>query len=105
MQTVEQVEKKKEAVLSVRDALTTKKNDFRDMERDDDDLHNDDDDDDDDDDGVMFDLRMRSQILKKRKELGDATVRDKPSIGMILCYLFLSSCSVSSFISAFLMSV
>jgi hypothetical protein len=32
---------------------------------------------------------MRSQILKKRKELGDAAVRDKPSIGIILCYLLL----------------
>jgi peptidyl-prolyl cis-trans isomerase SDCCAG10 len=87
MQTDEQVEKKKEAVLSVREALSTKKNDFRDTERDDDDLN--DDDDDDDDDGFMFDLKMRSQILKKRKELGDAAVRDKPSIGIILCYLLL----------------
>jgi hypothetical protein len=77
--------------LSVREALSTKKNDVRDTKRDDDDLHddNEDDDDDDDDDGLMFDLKMRSRILKKREELGDAAVRDKRSKGIILCYLFL----------------
>ncbi|XP_078167890.1 cyclophilin-like peptidyl-prolyl cis-trans isomerase family protein [Carex rostrata] len=78
--TDEQVEKKKEAVLSVRESLSSKKNEFRDTERHDDDLH---DDEDDDDDGLMFDMRMRSQILKKRKDLGDATVKDKPSIDKI----------------------
>ncbi|KAJ4797243.1 Peptidyl-prolyl cis-trans isomerase CWC27 [Rhynchospora pubera] len=77
--TEEQVEKKKEAVLSIRDALSSKKNEVGDAVRHDDDLH-DDDDDDGDDDGVMFDLKMRSQILKKRRELGDATVRDKPPV-------------------------
>ncbi|XP_073008007.1 peptidyl-prolyl cis-trans isomerase CYP57 isoform X1 [Typha latifolia] len=74
--TAEQVEKNKDTVLSVREALSTKKDDFRSREIDD---HSDGGGggDDDDDDEANFDARMRLQILRKRRELGDSNAQEK----------------------------
>lgn len=61
---------------AVREALTSKK---ADAETDTFGTHGSgDDDDDDEDDEAKFDARMRSQILRKRIELGDTTAREKP---------------------------
>ncbi|XP_006646034.1 peptidyl-prolyl cis-trans isomerase CYP57 [Oryza brachyantha] len=62
----EQEDKKKETVLSVREALVSKKSDFREPEHD-----SETDDYPDDENEEDFDNRMRSQILRKRRELGD----------------------------------
>ncbi|KAL5226603.1 hypothetical protein ABZP36_014868 [Zizania latifolia] len=69
--TKDQEEKKKDTVLSVREALVSKKSDFRELEHDSetDDYPDDENEDD-------FDNRMRSQILRKRKELGDVRSRE-----------------------------
>lgn len=67
----EQEEKKKDTVLSVREALVSKKADSRELEHD---PENDDYPDDENEDD--FDNRMRSQILKKRRELGDIRHRE-----------------------------
>ncbi|KQK08443.1 peptidyl-prolyl cis-trans isomerase CYP57 [Brachypodium distachyon] len=62
----EQEEKKNETVLSIREALISKKVDSREVEHDsENDLSPDDENEED------FDNRMRSRILKKRRELGD----------------------------------
>ncbi|KAF8697382.1 hypothetical protein HU200_035977 [Digitaria exilis] len=67
----EQEEKKKDTVLSVRDALISKKVDSREPE------HSPDSDDyPEDENEEDFDNRMRSQILKKRMELGDVRPRE-----------------------------
>ncbi|XP_065849301.1 peptidyl-prolyl cis-trans isomerase CYP57 [Euphorbia lathyris] len=63
--------------LSVREALSSKKDT---LQKDSDDgLHNDDDDDDDDDNNedVNFDARMRQQILRRRMDLGDIPSKQK----------------------------
>jgi len=67
----EQEEKKKDTVLSVRDALISKKVDSREPEHapESDDYPEDENEED-------FDNRMRSQILKKRRELGDVPPRE-----------------------------
>ncbi|KAJ3671140.1 hypothetical protein LUZ60_008566 [Juncus effusus] len=81
----EQMEKKKETVMSVRETLSSKKADFKSHdinENNNNDYNNDDYDNiNDNDDETMFDLKMRSQILKKRKELGEVPKlpTDKPS--------------------------
>ncbi|XP_010247377.1 PREDICTED: peptidyl-prolyl cis-trans isomerase CYP57 [Nelumbo nucifera] len=75
-----EVKKARDLQLSVREALSGKKGDpqkgpdstSHDVSDDDDD-----DDDNDDDDEAKFDERMRLQILKKRKELGDLPTRQK----------------------------
>lgn len=66
LQTKEQEEKKKDTIQSVRDALISKKVDSREPEHTplSDDYPEDENEED-------FDNRMRSQILKKRRELGD----------------------------------
>nr|CAB3503141.1 unnamed protein product [Digitaria exilis] len=66
----EQEEKKKDTILSVRDALISKKVDSREPE------HSPDSDDyPEDENEEDFDNRMRSQILKKRMELGDTLAK------------------------------
>ncbi|CAO2175521.1 unnamed protein product [Urochloa humidicola] len=67
----EQEEKKKDTILSVRDALISKKVDSRESEHaaESDDYPEDENEED-------FDNRMRSQILKKRRELGDVRPRE-----------------------------
>ncbi|GJN18560.1 hypothetical protein PR202_gb05732 [Eleusine coracana subsp. coracana] len=74
----EQEEKKKDTILSVREALISKKVDSREPDHapENDDYSEDENEED-------FDNRMRSQILRKRKELGDVRPRvtsktDKP---------------------------
>lgn len=66
LQTKEQEDKRKETVQSVREALVSKKSDFRELEHD-----SETDDYPDDENEEDFDNRMRSQILRKRRELGD----------------------------------
>ncbi|TVU34244.1 hypothetical protein EJB05_16075 [Eragrostis curvula] len=67
----EQEEKKKDTVLSVREALISKKVDSREPEHapETDDYPEDENEED-------FDNRMRSQILRKRRELGDVRARE-----------------------------
>lgn len=78
-QSKEQEEKKKDTVLSVREALVSKKADSRELEHD---PENDDYPDDENEDD--FDNRMRSQILKKRRELGDIRHRETSKTGNLL---------------------
>ncbi|CAD5163339.1 unnamed protein product [Musa acuminata subsp. malaccensis] len=78
-----EVEKKNEIRLAVREALTSNKVDsIREHEMDDLDA----DDHSDDDDEANFDARMRLQILRKRKEMGDVATHDKLPAGNV-CYL------------------
>ncbi|KAJ1259936.1 hypothetical protein BS78_10G194100 [Paspalum vaginatum] len=67
----EEEEKKKDSVLAVRDALVSKKVDSREPEH-----ASESDDFPEDENEEDFDNRMRSQILKKRKELGDVRPRE-----------------------------
>ncbi|KAM0864212.1 hypothetical protein ACQ4PT_044070 [Festuca glaucescens] len=62
----EEEEKKNETVLSIREALISKKTDSREPEHD-----SENDDSPEDENEEDFDNRMRSRILKKRRELGD----------------------------------
>uniref|UniRef100_M8BTI6 Peptidyl-prolyl cis-trans isomerase SDCCAG10 n=1 Tax=Aegilops tauschii TaxID=37682 RepID=M8BTI6_AEGTA len=66
IQSKEEEEKKNETVLSIREALISKKADSREPEHD---PENDDSPEDENEED--FDNRMRSRILKKRRELGD----------------------------------
>ncbi|CAL9775634.1 unnamed protein product [Musa acuminata subsp. burmannicoides] len=69
-----EVEKKNEIRLAVREALTSNKVDsIREHEMDDFDA----DDHSDDDDEANFDARMRLQILRKRREMGDVATHEK----------------------------
>ncbi|XP_064934184.1 peptidyl-prolyl cis-trans isomerase CYP57-like isoform X1 [Musa acuminata AAA Group] len=69
-----EVEKKNEIRLAVREALTSNKVDsIREHEMDDLDA----DDHSDDDDEANFDARMRLQILRKRREMGDVATHEK----------------------------
>ncbi|RWW28020.1 hypothetical protein BHE74_00010292 [Ensete ventricosum] len=78
-----EVEKKNEIRLAVREALTSNKVDsIREHEMDDLDA----DDHSDDDDEANFDARMRLQILKKRREMGDVATHEKLPAGNV-CYL------------------
>lgn len=67
----EHEEKKKDTVLAIRDALVSKKVDSREPEH-----ASESDDYPEDENEEDFDNRMRSQILKKRRELGDVRLRD-----------------------------
>ena len=67
--------------LTVRDALKTKKEESQ-KDSETGKLDPSDDDDDDDGDEADFDARMRMQILKKRKELGDLPPKPKLQNGM-----------------------
>lgn len=83
MQSSTEVEKKNEIRLAVREALTSNKVDsIREHEMDDLDA----DDHSDDDDEANFDARMRLQILRKRREIGDVATHDKLPAGNV-CYL------------------
>lgn len=79
LQSKEQEEKKKDTVQSVRDALISKKVESREQEHApvSDDYPEDENEED-------FDNRMRSQILKKRRELGDVP-RETSKAGSIFC--------------------
>ena len=66
IQSKEEEEKKNETVISIREALISKKADSREPEHD---PENDDSPEDENEED--FDNRMRSRILKKRRELGD----------------------------------
>lgn len=74
-----EVEKRKEIQMSVREALNSKKGSSKDKEIGPSNAYNHSDGDDDDGDEAKFDTRMRLQILKKRKELGDNGSREKIS--------------------------
>jgi len=78
LQSKEQEEQKKDTVQSVRDALISKKVESREQHHDpvSDDYPEDENEED-------FDNRMRSQILKKRRELGDVP-REPSRAGSIL---------------------
>lgn len=78
LQSKEEEEKKKDTVLSVRDALISKKVDSKESEHapESDEYPEDENEDD-------FDNRMRSQILKKRRELGDVRPRETSKSGRI----------------------
>lgn len=81
MQSKAEIEKKNEARLAVRDALISNKgNNIRESQMDDFNA----DDHSDDDDESNFDARMRMQILRKRKEMGDVTNHDKMPVGIVL---------------------
>ncbi|KAJ1284052.1 hypothetical protein BS78_03G174100 [Paspalum vaginatum] len=71
LQSKEQEEKKKDTVLSVRDALVSRKVDSREPEH-----ASESDDYPEYENEEDFDNRMRSQILKKRRELGDVRPRE-----------------------------
>uniref|UniRef100_A0A1D1XHK0 Peptidyl-prolyl cis-trans isomerase CWC27 n=1 Tax=Anthurium amnicola TaxID=1678845 RepID=A0A1D1XHK0_9ARAE len=72
------VDKKKDIQKAVREALSSKKGQHgKDSEIDTPGSHGHSDDDNDDDDEAKFDARMRTQILRKRMELGDITTREK----------------------------
>ncbi|KAK8948752.1 Peptidyl-prolyl cis-trans isomerase-like 2 [Platanthera zijinensis] len=74
------MERKKEMQRSVREALTSKRNDpNKEQNYDVSDSFGHTNDDDDDDDEANFDARMRSQILKKRRVLGDIVSYEKLS--------------------------
>ncbi|XP_020105734.1 peptidyl-prolyl cis-trans isomerase CYP57 isoform X5 [Ananas comosus] len=75
--TVEEVERKKGAILSVREALSSKKGDSKDSEFNYQETDDHSDEDADDGDEAKFDARMRSRILRKRMEMGDITTREK----------------------------
>jgi len=83
LQSKEQEEKKKDTVLSVRDALISKKVDSREPEHapESDDYPEDENEED-------FDNRMRSQILKKHRELGDVPPRETSKAGRLFCSRF-----------------
>ncbi|KAK8958588.1 Peptidyl-prolyl cis-trans isomerase-like 2 [Platanthera guangdongensis] len=75
-----EMERKKEMQRSVREALNSKRNDpNKEQKYDVSDSFGHTNDDDDDDDEVNFDARMRSQILKKRRVLGDIVSYEKLS--------------------------
>lgn len=82
LQSKEQEEKKKDTVQTVRDALISKKVESREQEHApvSDDYPEDENEED-------FDNRMRSQILKKRRELGDVP-RETSKAGSIFCSSF-----------------
>lgn len=90
MQNSEEAKKAREAQLSVREALSSKKeepqkesgDEFRNWITE----H-----DGDDEDDVSFDARMRRQILEKRKELGDLPPKpkSKSSSGIVCHPLFI----------------
>lgn len=64
--------------LSVREALSSKKEELQKEYGDDFPHSSAKDDGDDDEDEADFDARMRQQILEKRKELGDLPPKPKP---------------------------
>lgn len=80
MQNSEEAKKARVVQLSVREALSSKKEeskkDFRSSQIDFDG--------DDEIDDFSFDVRMRQQILEKRKELGDHPPKSKSSKGFVL---------------------
>jgi len=82
LQSKEQEEKKKDTVQTVRDALISKKVESREQEHA---LVSDDYPEDENEED--FDNRMRSQILKKRRELGDVP-RETSKAGSIFCSSF-----------------
>lgn len=85
MQTSAEQEKKKDIYLSVRETLSSTKGDSKnDPETNYPDTY-----DHSDDDEAKFDERMRLQILRKRRELGDISTREKLSTGTVhFCIAF-----------------
>lgn len=83
---MEEVERKKGAILSVREALSSKKGDSKDSEFNYQETDDHSDEDADDGDEAKFDARMRSRILRKRMEMGDITTREKLTAGSV-CFL------------------
>ena len=83
IQSKEEEEKKNETVLSIREALISKKAESREPEHD---PENDDSPEDENEED--FDNRMRSRILKKRRELGDIRQSQSSKKGNLL-FLFL----------------
>lgn len=80
MQDPAEVERRKDVQLSIREALSSKKGcSSKDQEANSPDAS--DHSDDDDGDEAKFDERMRLQILRKRKELGDIKNNEKFSKG------------------------
>jgi hypothetical protein len=79
IQSKEEEEKKNETVLSIREALISKKTDFREPEHD-----SENDDSPEDENEEDFDNRMRSRILKKRRELGDTRPSENSKKGSLL---------------------
>lgn len=79
-----ELKSKREAQLSVRGALSLKKEKFQKDAADglpDARVGGDDDDEDENEDDFSFDARMRQQILKKRMEMGDPPAKPKSQIG------------------------
>ncbi|KAH7651935.1 Cyclophilin-type peptidyl-prolyl cis-trans isomerase protein [Dioscorea alata] len=80
-----EVERKKDIQLSVREALNSRKGDSNKDEGinapETYDHSGGDDDDDDDGDEAKFDAHMRMQILRRRRELGDISTREKSATG------------------------
>lgn len=83
---MEEVERKKGAILSVREALSSKKGDSKDPEFNYQETDDHSDEDADDGDEAKFDARMRSRILRKRMEMGDITTSEKLTAGSV-CFL------------------
>lgn len=76
MQISSEVNTNKDLQMSVREALTSKRDRFeRELENNLSDSHGLSDDDNDDGDEAKFDARMRIKILKKRRELGEVSSR------------------------------
>lgn len=74
MQISSEVNTNKDLQMSVREALTSKRDRFeRELENNLSDSHGLSDDDNDDGDEAKFDARMRIKILKKRRELGEVS--------------------------------
>lgn len=71
MQNLSEVKANRDLQLSVREALSSKKEVFPKESEAEESLYNS------DDDEASFDARMRLQILSKRKELGDLPVPTK----------------------------
>ncbi|KAM0864209.1 hypothetical protein ACQ4PT_044070 [Festuca glaucescens] len=80
----EEEEKKNETVLSIREALISKKTDSREPEHD-----SENDDSPEDENEEDFDNRMRSRILKKRRELGDTRPSENSKNGNLLLQFLL----------------
>lgn len=83
----------KDVQLSVRDALSSKKEESRKRFGDNDANL----DDSDDDNEADFDARMRRQILKKRQELGDLPPKPKLQNGISVIFLIAQLIKFSSY--------